>query len=84
MINLSINVNVRNLIKLAKNAKRMLFEINEFLFKIDEVLFKIKRLLFEIKKMLLETKKVKMLRKIDVNDAEVLLFNSVNVSTVMY
>ena len=84
MISLSINVNVKNSVKLVKNAKKMLFKINEFLFEIDEILFKTKKLLFEIEKMLFETKKVEVLRKVDINDVEVLLFNLINVNIIMY
>ena len=62
----------------------MLFEINEFLLEIDEVLFEIKRLLFEIEKVLFETKKVEMLREVDIDDVEILLFNSIDVNIIMY
>ena len=62
----------------------MLFKINEFLFEINKILFKIKKLLFEIEKVLFETKKVEMSRKINVNDVEILLFDLINVSTVIY
>ena len=64
----------------------MLFETNKFLFKINEILFKVEKLWFKIEKVLFKTKKVevKMLRKINVDDIEILLFNSVNVSTIMY
>ena len=55
----------------------MLFKINEFLFKINEILFEIKKLLFE-------TKKIEMSRKVNVNNVEILLFNSINVNTIMY
>ena len=84
IINLLININVRNSIKFVENVKKVLFEINEFSFEINEILFKIKKLLFEIEKMLFETKKVKMLQKINVNNVEILLFNSVNVSIIIY
>ena len=84
IINLSINVNVKNLVKFVKNAKKVLFETNEFLFKINKVLFKIKKLLFEIKKMLFETKKIEMLQKINVNNVEILLFDSININTIIY
>ena len=84
MINLSININVKKLIKFVKNTKKILFKINEFLFKIKKVLFKIEKLLFKIEKMLFETKKVEMLRKTNVNNVEILLFNLINVSTIIY
>ena len=84
IINLSINVNVKNSIKLVKNAKKVLFKINKFLFEINDVLLKIEKLLFEIEKMLFETKKVEMLQKINVNDVEILLFNLINVNIIVY
>ena len=84
--NLSINVNIRDLIELAENAKKMLLEINEFLFEVDEVLFETKRLWFKVEKVLFKTKKIEieMLREINVDDIEILLFNLINVNTVMY
>ena len=84
MIDLSINVNIKNLIELVENAKKVLFEINEFLLEINKVLFKIKKLLFEIEKMLLKTEKVEISQKINVDDVEILLFNSINVNIVIY
>ena len=77
MINLLINVDVRNSVKLAKNAKKVLFKTNGFL-------FKIKKLLFKIEKMLFETEKVEMLQKVNVDNVEILLFNLINVNTIMY
>ena len=84
IISLLINVNVRNLIKLVENAKKVLFKINEFLFEIKKVLFEIEKLLFEIEKVLFKTKKIEMLREIDIDNVEVLLFNLINVSIVIY
>ena len=77
MINLLINVNIRNSIKLVKNAKKVLFEIKK-------VLFKVEKLLLEIKKVLFKTKKIEMLQKVDVDNVEILLFNLINVNTIMY
>ena len=62
----------------------MLFEINEFLFEINEILFEIKKLLFKIEKVLFKTKKVEVSRKVNVNNVKMLLFNSINVNTIVY
>ena len=77
MISLSINVNVRNSIKFVKNAKKVLFKVDEFLFEIKKVLFEVKRLLFKIEK-------VEILRKANVNNVGILLFNLINVNIVVY
>ena len=77
MINLLINVDVRNSIKLVKNAKKVLFEINEFLFEIE-------KLLFEIEKVLFKTKKVEMLQEVNVKNVEMLLFDLINVNIIIY
>ena len=64
----------------------MLFKINKFLFEINEILFKTKKLWFEIEKMLFETKKIKIKvsQKINVDNVEILLFNLINVNTIIY